>query len=483
MAVSPRRIKAQQRALKAQANAAPPTSSKAFLTGDSIQNLNARVGIGAQNQTNGTTYSIDYISRNRLQLEGVYRSSWIGGAAVDCVAEDMTRAGIEITADELKPDQIEDIHGAFERLNIWGELCDNIKWARLYGGSIAVLLIDGQDMQTPLRLETVQKGQFRGLLVLDRWQIQPSLTNLVKEIGPDLGKPKFYTVLADGAALMGRQVHYSRCIRMEGLTLPYWQRIAENGWGQSVIERLWDRLIAFDSTTQGAAQLVYKAHLRTYKVENLRDIINAGGKVLEGFVKQMEMIRVWQTNEGLTLMDAKDEFETHQYTFSGLDNVLLQFGQQLSGAVNIPLVRLFGQSPAGLNSTGESDIRNYYDQVAKDQDRQLRPGLFKVLNLVVRSELGIEQPRGLQFSFVPLWQLSDLEKATVGQQKTAAIIDAYTEGVIDRATALKELRKLSHVCGLWSHITDELIEEAENDPPAPRENDEPDNGQGKPQAA
>ena len=37
--------------------------------------------------------------------------------------------------------------------------------------------------------------------------------------------------------------------------------------------------------------------------------------------------------------------------------------------------------------------------------------------------------------------------------------------MIDRATALKELRQLSHVTGVFSNVTDEAIEEAKNDVP------------------
>ncbi|MRB61760.1 DUF1073 domain-containing protein, partial [Bacillus thuringiensis] len=90
---------------------------------------------------------------------------------------------------------------------------------------------------------------------ITRWR-RPSLTHLVREYGPDLGKPEYYDVLIAAPALAGKRVHYSRVIRLEGLKLPYWQRVAENLWGQSVLERLWDRLLAFDSTTEGAAQLV-----------------------------------------------------------------------------------------------------------------------------------------------------------------------------------------------------------------------------------
>ena len=148
---------------------------KAVRTLDSFFNFNARLGIGANNQTNGSTYRFDFVSRNRVQMEAMYRSSWIAGKAIDCVADDMTRAGIDITSEELKPEDIEQINNTFDELRIWNELNDTIKWSRLYGGAIAVFMIDGQNPSTPLRIETIQKDQFKGLLVLDRWLEQPSL--------------------------------------------------------------------------------------------------------------------------------------------------------------------------------------------------------------------------------------------------------------------------------------------------------------------
>lgn len=379
-------------------------------------------------------------------MEQVYRSSWIAGQAVDAYAEDMTREGIELKGD-IPPDDMENIAKAAGRLMVWDALCDTIKWARLYGGCIAVLLIDGQKPETPLRLDTIRKGQFKGLLPLDRWVVQPTLQDLITDFGPEMGKPKYYEVIADAQGLMSMKIHHSRVIRIEGQDLPYWQRISENGWGQSVLERLWDRLVAFDSATDGAAQLIYKAHLRTYKVDSLREIIAMGGKAFEALVKQIDLIRLYQSNEGLTLMDGKDEFEAHQYSFSGLSDMLLQFGQQISGALGIPLVRLFGQSPAGLNSTGESDIRNYYDNVKQQQERRLRTGVGKLYDALFRSELGKPPPETFDFDFKPLWQVSDTEKATISQNTTTAITSAYDSGLIDRATALKELRQSSHVTG------------------------------------
>lgn len=435
-------------------------------TADGFQNFAARLGLGAGSQNDQSTYAFDFLSRDRLKLEAMYRSSWVVGQVVDVVAEDMTREGVNIRGLD-DPSDAEEIQQAMDDMEIWNELANAIKWGRLYGGAIAVMLIDGQDVSTPLNIDSVGKDQFKGLLVLDRWLVLPTLQDLVSEYGPDFGKPKYYDVIADSLGLSNQRIHHSRIIRFDGVDLPYWQRIAENLWGQSVIERMIDRLTAFDSTTMGVAQLVYKAHLRTYKVKGLRSIIAAGGAALNGLVKQIEHIRLWQSNEGLTLMDAEDEFQTHTYSFSGLDAVLLQFNQQLSGASQIPLVRLFGQSPAGMNATGESDLSNYYDNINQQQERRMRSGLSKLLRILSLSVLGKPMPDSFTFDFASLWQMDDVQKADVAAKITDSVCKAEEQGLITQQAAMKELRQSSEITGVFSNITDDDIESANDDPPRP----------------
>ena len=436
-------------------------------TADSFQNFAARVGLGAGSQHDQSGYGFNYLSRNRTKLEAMYRSSWVVGQVVDVVADDMTREGINMRGLDT-PEDAEEINQELDRLQVWDKLNETIKWSRLYGGAIAVMLIDGQNVSTPLNTNTVGKDQFKGLLVLDRWMVLPTLEDLVTEYGPHYGMPKFYDVITDSVGLCNQRIHYSRVIRMDGVKLPYWQSIAENLWGQSVIERLEDRLTIFDSATLGSGQLVYKAHLRTYKVDKLRDIIAAGGRAYEALVKQIDQIRMWQSNEGMTLMDSRDAFETHQYSFTGLDNLLMQFGQQIAGATGIPLVRLFGQSPAGFSATGESDLSNYYDNINQQQEGRMRTPLQTLLEVVSLSVMGKPLPDSFKFDFASLWQIDEKTKADVANTVVDAVTKAEESGLISRKTALKELRQSSEVTGIFSHITDEEIEDADDDPPPPK---------------
>lgn len=449
---------------------------------DGYQNFLSRVGVGPgmNNQLSAGYYQFNYLTRNRLQLEAAYRGSWLVGQVVDAVAEDMTRAGIDITSTDAA-DNIQDLQTGLQRLSIWQSLCDVIKWSRLYGGAIGVMQIDGQDLSTPLRIETVGKGQFSGLTVYDRWQLFPDLTTVITT-GPDIGLPAYYYIVtaatfmaANGneqsnvmATLQnGVRVHHSRIIRLIGIKLPFFQAITEMMWGESELERILDRLVAFDNTTMSVANLVNHAHLRTVRVDRLREILSSGGDAEQGLIKMFEYMRLLQSSEGLTLLDKEDESQTSAYSFAGVSDVMLQFGQQLSGASGIPLVRLFGQAPAGLNSTGESDFRNYYDNINAQQEANLRRGVEKLLKVAYQSIFGEEAPSDLSFKFTPLWQMTAKEKSEIATATTQTVVNAYDAGLVTRPAAIKELKNLSSDLNIFSNITDEDVNEAEQDDQVP----------------
>lgn len=448
-------------------------------TFDGFDNFVSRLGLNNDNALSAGTYEFNLVTRNRIKLEAAYRGSWVVGAVIDSIPEDMTRAGIDITTNEADAD-IKDIMSNISKLQIWTSLRALAQWGRLYGGAIGVLQIDGQKLDTPLNLESVDKGQFKGIVVFDRWQLNPGLDKVILS-GPEMGLPTYYDIVnnptqlePDSKTATGQlRVHHSRCIRYTGIDLPYFQAITEMMWGESVLERLWDRLIAFDNATMSSASLIDRANLRTVSIEGLREVVGAGGEAQKGLIAQFELMRLMQVNEGLTLLDKNDTFQSTAYSFAGLSDMMLQFGQQLSGSSGIPLVRLFGQSPAGLGSTGESDIRMYYDNINAQQNSKFRNPMETILKVMWQSVFGKPAPKDLEFNFTPLWQMSALDQATVAKSNTETIIGAFEAGLTDRETAMKELRQASGDTGLFSNISDEAIKDAEGEDPPPAPGAEP----------
>ena len=206
-------IKAAQRRALAEdeqlRSVATPGTNVNAVTADSFINLAHKLGMGADNALSAGTYGFNPITRNRTQLEWIHRGSWIGGLVVDLPADDMVRAGVEYIT-EMPPDDIEVLDRKIAALNIWPEIGNVIRWGRLYGGALGVVLIDGADMKEPLTAESIGPGDFRGLLALDRWMVEPSYSDLVEELGPHLGKPRYYKVSQNAPALRGKVIHHSR---------------------------------------------------------------------------------------------------------------------------------------------------------------------------------------------------------------------------------------------------------------------------------
>jgi phage-related protein (TIGR01555 family) len=429
-------------------------------TQDSFQNFALGLGIGTGNPSTGNTYGYNPITRIRTELEWMYRGAWLAGTAVDVIADDMTREGVELTGD-IDPDDIAQIEERATTLRIWERTGQAIKWGRLYGGSIAVLLISGQNYSTKFNIDTVGPGQFAGLFVLDRWMVDPSLNDLVTDIGPELGTPKFYIVNSSAPALRGQKIHYSRIIRFNGDELPYWQAVAENLWSASVLERPFPIVSQYDSATAGASQMVSKAYLRYFKVKGYRDIIGGLGGIqaMQGLQNMVATMRGFASNEGITLMDAEDDMVTTQSSvFTGMGEILLQIAQQISGAFQIPLVRLLGQSPGGLNSTGDGDMKTYNDGIKRRQQCIKVPTTI-IYRCIAQSE-GIELGDGFGVSFRPLWQMDELQKAEIAEKDMATALALHESGTISDQTFLKEVQHSSEITGRGKSITEKEIEAA-----------------------
>jgi phage-related protein (TIGR01555 family) len=446
------------------------------MTTDGFDNFLSRIGLNNDNALSKGKYTFNNITRNRILLEAAYRGSWVAGVICDAVAEDMTRAGIKISTNDGKDEDMDEFKNAQSRLQIWQTLQYGISMGRLYGGAVGVLQIKGQQLSTPLDLDTIAKDQFQGIAVYDRWQLNPILQEVI-DTGPDIGLPKYYDIVpgykpedvgTNNSGLL--RVHHSRCIRFGGIKLPFSQAITENMWDESELERLWDRLIAFDNATMSSAGLIDRANLRTVGVNGLREIIAAGGEAQAGLESMFDMMRRMQTNEGLTLLDKEDTMASTAYSFAGLSDMMLQFGQQLGGASGIPLVRFFAQAPAGMNSTGDSDWQMYYGNIKAKQEAKLRNPIEILTKIMWRSVFGKPAPKDLKFTFNPLWEMTAKDKADNGKTITETILGPYEAGLVKKSTTLKELRDSSGETGLFTNISDDDIKEAEDtddDPPMP----------------
>lgn len=226
--------------------------------------------------------------------------------------------------------------------------------------------------------------------------------------------------------------------------------------GASVVESVFDELKKRDNTSFNIANLVFLANLRIYKT-GMTDLLSLGDTQLQqDFYNAMQTINWMMNNSGMTIIGKEDEFDSKQYTFTGLNDVYESFMLDIAGACEIPVTRLFGRSPAGFNATGESDLTNYYDSIEEKQEAYLAPILDKLLPVIALSTWGMV-PDDLDYEFNPLRKADPKENADLAKSMTESVITVYNANLISQQTALKELRQQSEMTGMWSNITDEDI--------------------------
>lgn len=429
---------------------------------DSFSNVLARMGVNTPNLLEGTEYPMTRLTRNYQLMNSLYRGHWIIRKIIDTIPEDAVRNWITITS-QLPPEDIRKIDKLWRTRRVKKKILDGMKWGRLYGGALGLILIEGHEdiLAQPLDFDTIMPGAFKGLLIVDRWSGAMPGAELVEDVNdPDFGLPAYYELTMENGQLA--RVHHTRVVRFVGRELPYWEKLAETYWGESEVEIVFDELKKRDNTSWNIAMLVFMANLRVYKMGDLGETLAIGDeKMQKDIYNTVQAQNILMSSFGINIMSSQDAFETHQYTFSGLSDVYQNFMLDLAGACNMPATKLFGRSPEGMNATGESDMQNYYETVQQSQETTLSPVLDKLLPIMCMSELGAI-PDDLDYSFNPIRTPDDKEVAELVDKKSTAITNVYNAGLISQRVAMKELKQLGDSTGMFTTITDEDIDNADD---------------------
>lgn len=442
-------------------------------TMDAFQNQMARLGFGQPNLNEGADYPLTRMSQNYNLFTSLYRSSWIVRKIVDVFPSDMVKNWIKFNS-SLDPEKISKINSVIRKTKTKEKIKEGLRWARLYGGAAGLILIDGdEDLSEPLDYDTIMLDDYKGLLIFDRWNgIYPDI-ELEDDISDEeYGYPKYYSISlseANSNLMLSYnkqdlvKVHHSRIVRFNGRDLPLWERQAEMFWGESEIEIVFEELKKRDNTSANIASLIFLANIRVLKMNDLGQLLGASTqKAQENLYKVLQAQNQLMSNMGIYVMDKDDDFGSEQYSFGGLNDIYESFMLDIAGACEMPVTKLFGREPAGFNSTGESDLTQYYDTLEEKQETYLQPIIDKLLPIIFMSTLGAI-PEDLDWEFNPCMNVNSKDLAGLAQSMASPIFEAFNAGLITKEIALKELKQQNEKTGMWSNITDEDIKNAKNE--------------------
>ena len=421
---------------------------------DAFSNPLFHLGFGSQSPLEATEYPLTRMTDNYALLNSLYRTNWVVQNVVGLMVDDMLREWYTLTG-RFNPDELKLLNQLERKTGLRSRLNEGLRWGRLYGGAAGLIMINGQeDLSQPLDIDLVYPGSFKGLYVLDRWQgISPNLA-LTFEGGEEV--PESYSI-TDGQGHTVTTVHHSRIIRFTGRDLPRIERQTELYWGESEIEALYQEVVSHDNVSANMAALTFQANVNTMEVKGMEQLLSMSSpQVQRRFWQVMQAQAMLRSNFGMQLVEQGNKLTNTQYSFAGLKDVYESMALNLCGASHYPMTKLFGRSPGGLNSTGESDLTNYYDYVDSQREAKLRPALEKLLPVLCMSTLGYV-PDDLDIAFPPLWTPTAKELAEIAKSKAEAVVSVFQAGLLNADTAQKELKKQADETGLFGSISDEEI--------------------------
>jgi hypothetical protein len=276
--------------------------------------------------------------------------------------------------------------------------------------------------------------------------------------------------------------------------------------------------------TRQAVTNIIKAFTTFVLKTGMRDVLASGNG--DSLANRLRVFNTTRTNVGVLAIDKDlEDFLSVSAPIAGLEGIEAKAQEQMASISQIPLVKLTGISPSGLNASGETEMECWEDRVLAFQEAFLRPNLERVIRFIQLSKFGDADP-SIRFSFVPLSEMTELEKAElrkidaetgevlvrskaissqeererisrdhtgpyssikegadveypmtevekaqVTQSISAAISSLFGDGIIDAASALREIKAYSVSTGFGTTITEEDIKKAALEPPMPGEED------------
>jgi phage-related protein (TIGR01555 family) len=429
------------------------STPKRFRHSDGWQNTITGLGRSRDKRT-GTLIVAPLVQSSRDEYDHWYHSDHTAQKIAKLPAREMTREWISLQVDDSVESETEvktetstsdkmitakQVMQALDDLSAKVVCSKALTWARVHGGALIYMVVDdGADDETPLNLASIKS--FSHMLVFDRWECE--ITEVVVDRKSErFGQPEQYRIRpdmqyginfpsdGDGSFL----VHASRVIRIDGVLTSKYRMQLNQGWADSVYTAMKTTLEDYGISWAVVPHLLQDFSQAVLKMRGLHEALVAqeGDLVID----RMTAMDLCRSVARAIPIDAEDEdFFRAQTPMGGLPETIDRLMLRVAEAAEMPATLLFGQSPAGLNATGDSDIRFFYDQIKAKQEESLRDVVDTMLEVLFAAKDGPTQgrePENWSYEFNPLWQETDQERALT--RKTQAETDAIylADGVLD----------------------------------------------------
>jgi phage-related protein (TIGR01555 family) len=403
---------------------------------DSLVNWLSGLGTPKDKRTHA---QFAYTPLGQGQLNTAYRGDWIARKCIDIPAKDMTREWRDWQA---SPDDIGAIENVEKAVKLQLRTRQAIQKARLFGGGALIIGLDDSagPYNEPLDVENVRQGALQFVHAVSRYELTAG--DLISDLAdPNYGEPEYYTRRGVTPNVQGDnneiQIHHSRIVRFLGNEVLDPALRDVQGWSDSILETLNDAVRGASATISNVAGLVEEAKFDIIKMPEMMRNFNTK-EYEERLTRRFQYSNNAKSIINAMLLDKEEEWSRVETNFAGLPDIVKLYLLIACGAVDIPATRFLQQSPTGMNATGDSDTRNYYDMLSSEQKTTVQPALSPLDEVIIRSATGMRDD-AIFYLWNPLWQLDDVQKATMVKTYTDVFVADNAAGLIN-PDALREAR-------------------------------------------
>ena len=370
---------------------------------DGWLNVYTKQGVSGSDKQLGTSFSKP-TKMDELLLEDIYRGDGMSRRVIDLPTGEMLRRGYEIMGDTDG-----DITKYLSKIQANKQLLIGLRWGRLYGGGVIVIGIDdGGKLEEPVNETRIKSIEF--LRTYDRYRVHWDTSDLYDDPShPKFNTPEMYTISPVSGTPF--KIHESRILLFDGIAVADRTRQENSGWGDSYYQSIYNDLGNLAGVYFGARNVVDDFIQIILKIDNLQDLIASGRE--DEIKTRLNIIDLGRHVMNTILLDSREDYDKTASSVGGLPELMTKFELMVSAVTGIPMTLLMGQSPAGMNATGESDIRLWYDSVAEDQESELKPQIERLVYLTMLAKQGPTKGKVIpdwSVEFNPLWQPTQKEE-------------------------------------------------------------------------
>lgn len=435
--------------------------------------VNILSGVGTKADPRTASRFVAPLRMGEPELRGFYNGNGIAKRIVNVIPDMVTMKPWKITGDTDN-----EVWTYYKKLNAQQMIRRAMRWSRAFGG--AVILIgadDGRGYDQPINMNGIKRISF--LRVFDRYCVNGGTQDYDTDPYSDrFGQRKFYRITPRGRAFSAQEirVHYSRIIEIDGVEVPELTRNENDGWGDSVLQTLFEELRRYSEALDSSEVILRDFIQGVLKIKNLSDLVGSedGDKLVQARLNSLDLTR---STLNTILIDDGEEYTKVTSTVTGIPEVVAKFEAAVAACAEMPQTVVFGASPQGMNATGASDIRNFYDVCGTYREEKVTPIVERLTELMLAAkDSPLKTLESTAPIYQPLWQETDKERADTRKviaETDKIYIDAQVLDPVEVADSRfggdeysSETTLLAPREMLAPKITDEDIEEKNQPPPA-----------------